>query len=433
MRTHHMTRAAGYSRPSRNMWELFKRLSELEAANPKLTKTLDAERSRLVRLKQRLEDCKLESKESEGDKEDIACKEKEIKRVENTIIQLNKDLEKSQYHHYEVKQILEKLDRDAETLGLNQHDSALTSDLEEFTQAKPYHVTDKMINEAIGCFEFAKTSPRFTAAAKKIFDDGIIALNHLRLFRTFKHYDLILTGVVIFVMLHEDNQHGPNHPLGGDKFFYPVPLHEYKDSNLIEVGKAALIEKKLPFNGTIHPRLFDFLRDVFPNYLAGFYGLDTNAAKLDTVKRTGKYLKRRDEKKLLKYFKDAYRKEYAYSFFKNPFSKMKLNLADNALTMKEVRAYAKENPNSRSARVLSVMVDRGPQRLKIKAFTDKYLRLYSEKTFRNPFSFMRRKITRLRSTEEIYKYAKNNMRSRSAQVVDEMITKESHVREFLKR
>ena len=433
MLTNHTTPTDGYARPSRTKGELYKRLQELDVAVPRLTAKLAAEQARLVRLNERLAANRLASKASKFDKEDIANQEKEIARAELKIQTLSAEIENSKYYSYEINQIREKLIRDEVPLGIHEIESACGPDFVELSAAKPYYVTDAEIDQAICCFETAKTKKRFSEESKKVFNDGIIAMNDLRKYRTFKHYDQYLTGVFILVMMQEDHKHGPHHKLGEGKFFYPVPLHKYKDSNLVEIGRDALHNKTLPFNGTINTELFSFMRHIFPNYLVDFYQLDTTSPKLDTSKRTKRYLKKQDEKKLLRHFKDAYRKDYQYSFFKNPFSTMKTKLDDNTLTMKDVRDYVKAHPKSRSARVYSLTLERGTQRLRIKVFTDKYLDLYSKKTFHNPFSFMRRKITTITSTEEIYAYAEQHPRSRSAAVVDDLVRTLDDRTNFLKR
>jgi hypothetical protein len=423
----------GFSRPALNRYELIMRLDVLTNSDSELNKSLTEEKSRLARLMQRLSEAKLESKGSENDNADILCREKEIKRAQDKITALTTALENAKYNSYEIKQIKEKLERDAEALGINHHETALLAALEEGSKPVPYNVSDENIDAAIRGFETAKTMDYFSQASKIIFDDAISALNVLRPYRTFEHYDLILTGTVILVMMYEDRCHGPHHPKSGNQFFYPIGIQHCEDLTLLGVGKKALLEKTLPFDGNINLNLFNFLAPIFPNYLAEFYQLDVNPAKLASTKRTKKYFKRKGEKKLLKFFKDAYLKDYQYSFFKNPFSKMKLHLEDKTLTMKQVRAYATKNPTSRSARVLNMLIERGTQRAQIKVFTTEYCKLYDKQTFKNPFSFMRRNLTRLHSSEEIYAYAKENVRSRSAQVCDALIRDECHLRSFLKK
>lgn len=112
---------------------------------------------------------------------------------------------------------------------------------------------------------------------------------------------------------------------------------------------------------------------------------------------------------------------------------MKLNLNDPLLTMTDVQNYVKENPNSRSARVLKTVLARDTQCKAIKIFSETYHKLYSQKIFRNPFSFMRRNLSKISSTQEIYSYVRKNSHTTSAQAFQEMVRDERDLKSFLKR
>jgi hypothetical protein len=119
----------------------------------------------------------------------------------------------------------------------------------------------------------------------------------------------------------------------------------------------------------------------------------------------------KDVKTLSKYgflddFKHSYLEDREFSFFKSRTSVILKKIENKTLTLADIKHHMVRNRNSRTRRIYKILKAQRMDRLVIRDFVTSY-RKYSS-FFGNPFGYMRRRLTRLRSMQEIISHAKKN-------------------------
>jgi hypothetical protein len=269
-----------------------------------------------------------------------------------------------------------------------------------------------LINRAINAFEAIKKNRQFSAESQGIFSQCIDLLQLFKSMRTYKHYDKIIVGTIVLVMMTEDKIFGP-HPRHDKKFLYPIALNPQAEDNLMTIGEKVL-SNNLPFDGKLNDSVFGCLAAIFPNYLKQEYKLTATAADMNTTQRSADFISSAAARQLMRSFTEDYEAAYKLEIFKNPFSKMRKLLITPGFSYGDLLTYVRNNPGSRSARVLRTIQEQGSQRPQIKQFAKIYHAQYKQSFFHNPFSYMRRRISTITSTQQIRQYVSAHANSRSA-------------------